>query len=78
MKNILEGGCFVVHKQDLDFVSYRNWSEAEIIGKKAGSIAISQFYYEIKSGIKCPVKSYSKSDCVLFVLKGKEYVNPGH
>jgi len=75
MKNILEGGCFVVHKQDLDFVSYRNWSEAEIIGKNAGSIALSQFYYEIKGSTECPVKSYSKSDCILFVLKGKGYVN---
>ena len=74
MKIELEGGCFVIEKEDLSFKSKENWNEAEIIGKKSGSKALSQYYFDISPGIT-PIRSFANADCVLFVLNGKGIIN---
>ncbi len=65
----LQGGCFVVDPDDLGAEATGNWNETPVITRNSGAQAISQYLVQVERGTS-PVRSFPRSDCVLFVVSG--------
>lgn len=70
MKGIdLEGGCYVLGPDDLEWTAHDDWRESRVIERTKGATALSQYRVRVAPG-RWPVRSYPGSDVVLFVLRG--------
>ncbi len=69
-QKLLEGGCFVVDPEGLDYASVGDWREAVVIDGDSGASAMSQYRVRVDHGNRA-VRRFPDADCVLFVLKGR-------
>ena len=66
----LEGGCYVVGPEDLDWTDHGGWREAPVINSLNGATALSQILVHVTSGQGTPVRSFPASDVVLYMIRG--------
>ncbi len=66
----LEGGCYVVGPEDLDWADHSGWREAQVINSLNGATALSQILVHVTSGQGTPVRSFPASDVVLYMIRG--------
>lgn len=72
----LEGRCFVTEPDKMDWYVRGSWNEALVIGQRTGATAMSQWRVRVNAD-PSPVRSFADSDCVLFVLSGRGFVEVG-
>lgn len=65
----LEGGCYVLGPQDLQWTERGAWREALLIGRARGATALWQSLVVVAPG-PSPVRSCPGSEVVLFLLRG--------
>ena len=66
----LQGGCYVVGPDDLDWVEQDGWQEAAVINAANGATALSQHLARVAPRRQTPVLSRPGSDVVVYVKHG--------